>query len=143
MLANVDVVRIGIVANLVELTGDAQSADAALRALLPLAGLPESASDLSFQLNVRSQIGQAQTPINRLCRWQIASFQSFKFTIGPEGVPSMLSPRTDFAVSLMIDVNNVPFERSLSHNATSMLLNDLAEEVLAIKSGGYDRLSAA
>lgn len=105
--------RIGLVLNLSRMEKSAREAVASFQTSLPISEqLPESATDLSFALNLPLTVALSDSTssvVNRLCRWSVARRQLMMFTImgGVTAIP-VLTMNESFASTLQVDINSTP-----------------------------------
>lgn len=128
------VMRIGIV---LDLTMDSVlGAEAeAMRSQLAHLHIPQNATDVQFQMNVRKQLEcQPNLAMNRLCAW--SSGQAGFFQITPTGpVAGQLRP----VITMKVDVNTAP-EGRLASTSIPMAIKELAHEALRLHIKGLDGL---
>jgi len=131
-------VRVAIVANMIKMAASASGAADLFRQVLNQAQFPDTAIDLTLQLNVSRTVDQGQ--INRLCRWATTQMQLLAVQIGPDGVATPVVTAVEHGLALMADVNTAP---TFDLNDANLAFDLLAAEVAEIISSGYARLTAA
>jgi hypothetical protein len=131
--------RLAIVATLFHLVDG--SSQKLVNELLGDIHVPQTATDFSFQLNVRTPLGSLPAGMNRLCRWSTGSFQYLEIPLGQVGAPmGAASPARNAAV-LNLDVNTPPEVDISTLSEPRVILDILAKEVTDLRSEGYDRLA--
>lgn len=135
-------IRLAVVANFVEFVQEPEQAVSIFRQSTKLNALPPNAADLSFGLNVRRHCSTGWE-MNRLCRWSVGHIQFVQFVMNAgQGVAEM--PRMTISkhlAQLTVDLNTVPRAFPMNEAQAHTTLDELAAEVEAIMSGGYDRLA--
>lgn len=136
--------RIAIVANCIQYVETSDEAVRLFTQATRLQDVPTKAMDLSFAINLRRSFGAAGWEMNRLCRWATGQMQFVEFHLsGPDGMAG--APRVSIVkhmASLTIDVNTVLRHIPLGNTQAVAAFDELASEVEAIMSVGYERLTA-
>lgn len=116
-----------------------QSLDLLKKSVPLLAGVPKSATDTHFGLNVRTERGGAE--INRLVKWSVgvAQFMQIQTVFGsPGALPHVLSEL--HFVQVTADVNTVPAPNGwpIPPSDVPTIWNAIYREAQSVITGGYD-----
>ena len=101
---------------------------------------PVGASDFLYQINRprASAAGVAGLQINRLTKWSVMAFGSFRVVVTPGQLTSFAEDTQRYACRLDLDINTVPYPdgRELTHVALASIFGELIVLAHEIASNG-------
>ncbi|MCC4299355.1 hypothetical protein [Aurantimonas coralicida] len=136
-----EVLRIGVIVNVVEHVRTAQDAVAQFASAVPVRDIPSRARDLSFSVNFRRPSALPDWEINRLARWSVSTKQLMQMSASGGGAITPGPTVEQEAFNLQVDVNTVLRQQPLPHDRIKHVLEELAQEADAILSSGYEHVT--
>ncbi len=131
--------RLALVSQYFKNFGELKEANVEFNNLTGIKADPKAASDLTFALNVRREIGPNKVVANRICRWQSLVKQMMQIQINgivQEQVPVIQQP----AVVVNIDINTIAQQIPLKADEAVKIAEAFFAESEALTEGGYERL---